>query len=102
MKFPKVITGLFLGFVSGTSLLSGADASIRPVTPDPSPAAGDLLQFLYGISGKHTLVGQHCAPLLGSTRLVGAYKLTKHYPALFGQDFGFSAPGTWDGINFRQ
>jgi mannan endo-1,4-beta-mannosidase len=102
VKFPKVITGLFLGFVSGTSLLSGADASIRPVTPDPSPAAGDLLQFLYGISGKHTLVGQHCAPLLGSTRLVGAYKLTKHYPALFGQDFGFSAPGTWDGINFRQ
>jgi mannan endo-1,4-beta-mannosidase len=25
-----------------------------------------------------------------------------HYPAVFGQDFGFSAPGTWDGINYRQ
>jgi mannan endo-1,4-beta-mannosidase len=102
VKFPKVITGLFLGFVYGTSLLAGADATIRPVAPDPSLEAVDLLQYLYSISGKHTLVGQHCAPLLGSTRLVGVYKLTKHYPALFGQDFGFSAPGTWDGINFRQ
>jgi mannan endo-1,4-beta-mannosidase len=75
---------------------------IQPVTPNPSPEAVDLLRYLYNISGKHTLTGQHCAPLVGSTRLAGVHKHIGHYPAVFGQDFGFSAAGTWDGINFRQ
>jgi mannan endo-1,4-beta-mannosidase len=74
----------------------------RPVNPNATPEAVALLDFLYGESGHHTLAGQHCNPLVGSTRLVNAFRQTKHYPALFGQDFGFSAPGTWDGINFRQ
>ena len=72
------------------------------VTPNPSPEAVRLMAYLRSISGTHTLTGQHCAPLVGSTRLVTAHRMTGHYPALFGQDFGFSAPGTWDGINFRQ
>jgi len=58
--------------------------------------------IFHDISGKHTLAGQHCNPLVGSTRLVTVYRQTKHYPAVFGQDFGFDAPGSWDGINFRQ
>lgn len=72
------------------------------VTPNPSPEAVALMDYLRDISGKHTLTGQHCAPLVGDTRLVHTYRQLRHYPALFGQDFGFSAPGTWDGINFRQ
>ncbi len=82
--------------------LSGSDGGAQPVTPNPSPEAVKLLQYLYDISGKHTLTGQHCNPLVGSTRLVVAQRITGHYPALFGQDFGFDAPGSWDGINFRQ
>lgn len=74
----------------------------RPVTPNPSPEAVELLNYIYKISGNHTLTGQHCIPLTGTTRLAGVQKLVNRYPALFGQDFGFSAPGTWDGINFRQ
>ncbi len=74
----------------------------QPVTPNPSSNAIELLQYLYSISGRRTLTGQHCNPLAGSTRLAGVEKLTGRYPALFGQDFGFSAAGTWDGINFRQ
>ena len=73
-----------------------------PITPNPSPEAVSLLNYLYLISGKQTLTGQHCMPLAGSTRLPGVEKLTGYYPALFGQDLGFSAAGTWDGINFRQ
>ena len=73
-----------------------------PITPNPSPEAVSLLNYLYLISGKQTLTGQHCMPLAGSTRLPGVKKLTGYYPAVFGQDFGFSAAGTWDGINFRQ
>ena len=74
----------------------------RPIVPNPSPEATDLLNYLYSISGKQTLTGQHCNPLAGSTRLAGVEKLTGFYPAVFWQDFGFSAAGTWDGINFRQ
>ena len=48
------------------------------------------------------MAGQHCAPLVGSTRLSVAHRVAGHYPALFGQDFGFSYPGYWDGINYRQ
>ena len=73
-----------------------------PVTPKPSPEAAALYEFLQRISGEQTLVGQHCAPLLESSRLVVAARATQRYPALFGQDFGFDAGGMWDGINFRQ
>jgi mannan endo-1,4-beta-mannosidase len=74
----------------------------KPVTPNSSPEAVKLLEYLYSISGKQTLVGQHCAPLVATTQLQSNEKWTGHYPALCGFDFGFSAPGTWDGINFRQ
>src|SRR5215471_14757484 len=79
-----------------------SNGAVPPVTPNPSPEAVKLLQFLYGISGRSTLTGQHCVPLVGSTRLAAVHKITGKYPAVFGQDFGFSEPGTWDGINFRQ
>ncbi len=74
----------------------------KPVNPDASPEAVQLLEYLYSISGKKILTGQHCAPLLGSTRLPVAHRKFGKYPALFGQDFGFSFPGYWDGINYRQ
>lgn len=75
---------------------------VSPITPNASPEAVELLQYIYDISGKQTLAGQHCAPLVGSTRLSVVHRLTQEYPAVFGQDFGFSYPGYWDGINYRQ
>lgn len=103
MSFRQTTFWLFIGlFYVGVSSLFGSDGSLQPVTPDPSPEVVNLMQYIYSISGKYTLTGQHCAPLVGSTHLAGVHKMTKHYPAVFGQDFGFSAPGTWDGINFRQ
>lgn len=75
---------------------------VQPVTPNASPEAVKLLEYIYSISGKQTMAGQHSVPLLESTRLVVAHRTTKHYPALFGQDFGFDSPGSWDGINYRQ
>lgn len=75
---------------------------IPPVSPDALPEALQLLRFLREISGKRTLTARIAPPLVGSSRLAGMYKLTGRYPAVFGQDFGFRAAGTWDGINFRQ
>jgi mannan endo-1,4-beta-mannosidase len=98
----RVFVALFLAISCASLSALGDDSSVQPVTPGASPEAVALLKYIYSISGHHTLAGQHCVPLLGSTRLIVADRQTKHYPAVFGQDFGFDAPGTWDGINFRQ
>ena len=75
---------------------------IKPINPNATPEAQQLLEYISSISGKHILSGQHCAPLVGSTRLSVVHRRTQQYPAVFGQDFGFSYPGYWDGINYRQ
>ena len=46
-----------------------ANVTKKPVTPNASPEAVKLLEYLYSISGKQTLVGQHCAPLVATTQL---------------------------------
>ena len=79
-----------------------AGVAKKPVTPNASPEAVKLLEYLYSISGKQTLVGQHAEPLNVMTRFATLQRTTGFYPALCGFDFGFSSPGTWDGINFRQ
>lgn len=81
---------------------SNTNVPINPVNPNASPEVKELLNYIYSISGKQVLAGQHCAPLVGSTRLSVVHRITKKYPAVFGQDFGFSFPGYWDGINYRQ
>ncbi len=96
-KFRFIITIIIL-----ISVIYAQYPAILPVTPNASPEAVKLLQYLHSISGKQTLTGQHCPPLMGSTRLSVVHRMTGKYPALFGQDFGFSFPGYWDGINYRQ
>jgi mannan endo-1,4-beta-mannosidase len=94
---------IFSALLIAITINAQQDSSlVLPVTPDASPEAVELLNYLYSISGKKILAGQHSVPLLGSLRLPAVYKATGKYPALFGQDFGFSEPGTWDGINYRQ
>ena len=101
VKPPQVAAALLL--LSCVAVARGAVAEpIKLATPSPSAEAVALYGYLQEISGHRTLSGQHCAPLVGSTRLPAVLKATKHYPAVFSQDFGFSEPGTWDGINFRQ
>ena len=101
MKKFRYLISLVSGLLGLVAAIRGAEP-YRLCTPGASSEAVELGQFLHDISGQHTLSGQHCVPLLGSTRLPGAYKATGHYPAVFSQDFGFSEPGTWDGINYRQ
>lgn len=72
------------------------------VTPNASEEAIALYDYLKSISGKQTLTGQHNAPLEQSLQLSVVHRNTNEYPAVFGQDFGFSYPGYWDGINYRQ
>lgn len=100
----KIRIHLLLVLIFCVLLSSNLKAQTSPalVTPKASPEATALYSYINSISGKQILAGQHSVPLLGSTRLPMVYRITKEYPALFGQDFGFSAPGDWDGINYRQ
>lgn len=100
MKSRKYFQIIFIMF-SFINLIA-QNNYIKPVTPDASPEAQKLLEYIYSISGSYTLTGQHNVPLVGSLRLPAVQKMTEKYPAVFGMDFGFSEPGTWDGINYRQ
>ena len=73
-----------------------AQEEIKPVTPHASQEAVKLLNYLYSISGHKTLTGQHNAPLRGTRRLPVVHRITQKYPAVVGQDFGFSYPGQED------
>ncbi|HVU26824.1 MAG TPA: glycosyl hydrolase [Verrucomicrobiae bacterium] len=102
-KFPAgFYFAIFLAINTALFADDSLSNSVKPVTPNALPETVQLLRYIYSISGNHTLAGQHAVPLLRSARLVEAQRASGHFPALFGMDFGFDSPGTWDGINFRQ
>ncbi|MGD0859958.1 MAG: glycosyl hydrolase [Terracidiphilus sp.] len=68
-----------------------AQTAPEPVNPHATPEARALLAYLYSISGKGTITGQHNYPNTGARWTDMAFDLTGKYPGLFGQDFGFSA-----------
>jgi len=73
----------------------------NPVNPNASPEASALLKYLYSISGKHTIIGQHnFAGVHELSTAVAARGLGKT-PALYGTDWGFSKAGDIDSIYAR-
>lgn len=72
-----------------------------PVTPGATPAAAGLLDLLYGLSGRGLLAGQHNQPVHGSAWTEWATTTGGAVPGLWGQEIGFSAPGTLDGVDRR-
>jgi mannan endo-1,4-beta-mannosidase len=95
MKNKRTILMLLLG------LWCGGCSSVRPVTPNASPEAVALLKYLHGISGKHTLTGQHNYPDTQDTSTRQAARAWGKTPAIFGQDFGFAKPGDKDAVAAR-
>lgn len=75
--------------------------AFEPANPQASPEARQLLEFLYSISGKKTLSGQHNYPGFHSAYTGQVTRITGHAPAIWGQDFGFTPDGK-DGINHRE
>ncbi len=67
--------------------------AFEPVNPQASPEARRLLEFLYSLSGKRTLSGQHNYPGSHSGYSNRAQEITVRRPALWGQDFGFTVQG---------
>ncbi|MGD0696369.1 MAG: glycosyl hydrolase [Terriglobia bacterium] len=86
-----VTLSLVLMVPVGAAQARPVDSAPVPVNPNASPEARALLQYLYSISGHYTLSGQHNYPNTVSRWTDRTYDLAGKYPAVFGQDFGFSA-----------
>jgi len=90
---------LALALVSGAVLV--AQAPSEPVNPHASPEAKALLKYMYSISGKGILSGQHNYPLTIARWTNRVTDFTGKYPALYGQDFGFQAGEDKDSVLAR-
>jgi hypothetical protein len=73
-----------------------------PVVAHASPEARALLKFLYGISGKHTLTGQHNFAAEQGYSTQFATRLARKTPVIYGTDWGFAARGDKDSAFVRQ
>jgi mannan endo-1,4-beta-mannosidase len=72
-------------------VLHAQTQNASPVDSDATPEARALLHEIDNISGHGTLSGQHNFPNTVSRYSDRILELTGSYPAIFGQDFGFSA-----------
>jgi mannan endo-1,4-beta-mannosidase len=99
---------LFLSVVSILAMASGQASQAplippdaAPVNPDATPEARTLLKQIDQISGHFTLTGQHNFPNHLSRWSDRIYDLTGKFPAIFGQDFGFSGGDDKDSVEGR-
>jgi mannan endo-1,4-beta-mannosidase len=98
VKYSIVTSIVFLQALSVLSYSQDA----KPVTPDASPEARALLQFLYSINGKYTLTGQHNFPAAADKNSIFAARYSGKTPAIFGTDFGFAKAGDKDSYLLRE
>jgi mannan endo-1,4-beta-mannosidase len=92
-----MVLGWFLVWLCiEASLASGSERGVKPVTPNASPEAVELLKFIHSLSGKHTLTGQHNFPNTKDTYTQRATQNWGKMPAVYGQDWGFAKEGNQD------
>ena len=97
MRYREITVWLFTGLLcAGTSSLFGSEGAVKPVTPNASPEAVELLKFIYSISGRHTMTGQHNFPNTKDTYTQRAAQSWGKMPAVYGQDMGFAKEGDKD------
>ena len=94
-RLPRILRAALIPLAIASSALAGGDGA-KPVTPNASPEAAALLQFLYDISGKYTLTGQHNYPNTKSRNSQFAAKYIGKTPVIFGSDWGHAKAGDSD------
>jgi mannan endo-1,4-beta-mannosidase len=85
-------------FLLSVSLLmhSVVFAQVKPVSPNASPEAKALLEFIYSLSGKYTLTGQHNFPAAKDNNSKFAAGYIGKTPVIWSTDFGFAKEGDKD------
>ena len=82
----RQLVRLTLVLVGACSLPSSLAIAATPVTPNASPEARALLNFIYDTYGKRTLSGQMWAPW-GIDEIETVQRITGKLPAIRGQDY---------------
>jgi len=93
-----ILLGAGLNYGVGQVAPPSASPDAVPVNPNATPEARALLKNIDAISGHYTLTGQHNFPNSVSRWSDRIYDLTGKFPAIFGQDFGFSAGEDKDSV----
>src|SRR5580704_14069648 len=109
MWFSRIVVllPLLMGVSAGTGSAEPPNEgttqqpSAPPVNPNATPEARELLRQIDQISGHYTLTGQHNFPNHLSRWSDRIYDLTGKFPAIFGQDFGFSGGDDKDSVEGR-
>ena len=96
MKFKRIVFSLAVLMFMASSSLFGQNETIKPVSPNASPEAKALLQFIYSLSGKYTLTGQHNFPAAKDRNSQFAADYTGKTPVIWSTDFGFAKEGDKD------
>jgi len=101
MRSRQNIFVLFVLLMFSAPVFSQTE-NIKPATPNASPEAKALLQFLYTLSGNHTLTGQHNFRLAGDKNSKFAAGYSGKTPVIWGTDFGFAKAGDKDSYLLRE
>ncbi len=108
MKLYRIVILLSLMLVIASGIGSAqtapdgrAQPTALPVNSKATPEARELLREIDQISGRATLTGQHNFPNHVSRWSDRVYDLTGKFPAIFGQDFGFSGGEDKDSVEGR-
>jgi mannan endo-1,4-beta-mannosidase len=97
MKAKRIIVTLCAAaWIVRSAAVFCAEGAFKPATPHASPEAAALLKFLYGISGKYTLTGQHNYPNIKDRNSRFAAEYTGKTPAVFSTDWGHAKAGDTD------
>lgn len=84
-----------LMFVLSSAIVNSAMAA-GPANPNATPEARALLRFIYSISGKYTLTGQHNYPDTKDKNSRFAFQYTGQTPVIWSSDMGFAKQGDKD------
>src|SRR5690606_36476391 len=76
--------------------LYGQQFRITPVTPNASPEAVALLEYIQPLGGKHPFSGHHIFPISRDRNTQSASDTIGKTPAVWSQDFGFAKEGDKD------
>jgi mannan endo-1,4-beta-mannosidase len=103
MKTPWIGLRVLVGWLSVqlSAEMFAAQGIARPVTPNASPEAVELLNFFYRISGEYTLSGQHNFPADRDRHTLASAKAWGKTPAIFGKDWGFAKEADKDSAAVR-
>ncbi len=96
MKHPfSRLKNLAVILLFSTSLF-GQTTPMKPVSPNASPEAVALLDYIYSISGKYLLTGQHNYPNIKNRNTLFVKNYVGKTPVIFSTDWGFAKDGDKD------